>query len=134
MRSNRSLALEAFSEDFGRRRSTLPDVSGSPPLISILADFKTRLRVARARGVPRAQCLRGARLDTRFLGVRILSHVLRHAATWFNARKGYGFLKPGDGGFNVYVHISAVERAGMMDLKVGQKINFEMVMEPTNWR
>jgi cold shock CspA family protein len=40
--------------------------------------------------------------------------------TWFNARKGYGFLKPDDGGFNVYVHISAVERAGMMDLKVGQ--------------
>jgi len=41
---------------------------------------KTRLRVARARGVLLAQCLRGARLDTRFLGVRILSHVLRHAA------------------------------------------------------
>jgi hypothetical protein len=32
---------------------------------------------------------------------------------WFNARKGYGFLKPDDGGFNVYVHITAVERAGM---------------------
>jgi cold shock protein len=48
---------------------------------------------------------------------------------WFNARKGYGFLKPGDGGFNVYVHISAVERAGMIDLKVGQKVNFEMVMD-----
>jgi CspA family cold shock protein len=48
---------------------------------------------------------------------------------WFNTRKGYGFLKPGDGGFNVYVHISAVERAGMMDLKVGQQINFEMVMD-----
>ena len=44
---------------------------------------------------------------------------------WFNARKGYGFLKPDDGGFNVYVHVSAVERAGMMDLKVGQKINFD---------
>lgn len=48
---------------------------------------------------------------------------------WFNARRGYGFLKPVDGGFNVYVHLSAVERAGMMDLKVGQKINFEMVMD-----
>ena len=48
---------------------------------------------------------------------------------WYNARKRYGFLKPGDGGFNVYVHSSAVERAGMMDLKVGQKINFEMVMD-----
>ena len=48
---------------------------------------------------------------------------------WFNARKGYGFLKPDDGGFNVYVHITAVERAGMTDLKLGQKINFEMVMD-----
>jgi len=48
---------------------------------------------------------------------------------WFNARKGYGFLKPVDGGFDVYVHISAVERAGMMDLKEGQKINFEIVTD-----
>jgi CspA family cold shock protein len=48
---------------------------------------------------------------------------------WFNTRKGYGFLKPGDGGFHVYVHISALERAGMMDLKVGQQINFETVMD-----
>lgn len=48
---------------------------------------------------------------------------------WFNARKGYGFLKPVDGEFDVYVHISAVERAGMMDLKEGQKINFEVVMD-----
>jgi CspA family cold shock protein len=48
---------------------------------------------------------------------------------WFNARKGYGFLKPDDGGFNLYVHNSAVERAGMMDLKIGQRINFEMVMD-----
>ena len=48
---------------------------------------------------------------------------------WFNARKGYGFLKPGDGGFHVYVHISALERAGMMDLKVGQQINFVIVLD-----
>ena len=48
---------------------------------------------------------------------------------WFNARRGYGFLKPVDGGFDVYVHISAVERSGMMDLKEGQKVNFEMVMD-----
>jgi hypothetical protein len=78
MRSTRSLALEAFSEDFGRERSTLPDASGSPPLISILAASRPGF-VSRGAAVPRAQCLRGARLDTRFLGVRILSHVLRHA-------------------------------------------------------
>ncbi len=48
---------------------------------------------------------------------------------WFNTRKGYGYLKPVDGGFDVYVHISAVERAGMADLKEGQKINFEIVTD-----
>ena len=48
---------------------------------------------------------------------------------WFNARKGYGFLKPVDGGFDVYVHISAVERAGMTELKEGQKINFEIITD-----
>jgi cold shock protein len=48
---------------------------------------------------------------------------------WFNARKGYGFLKPDDGGFNLYFHKSAVERAGMLDLKTGQRINFEIVMD-----
>ena len=48
---------------------------------------------------------------------------------WFNARKGYGYIKPVDGGPNVYVHVSSVERAGLMDLKEGQKINFEMVMD-----
>ena len=45
---------------------------------------------------------------------------------WFNARKGYGFLKPVDGGFDVYVHISALEAAGLTDLKEGQKIRFDL--------
>ena len=44
---------------------------------------------------------------------------------WFNARKGYGFIKPVDGGFDVYVHISAVKRAGLAELKQGEKINFD---------
>ena len=44
---------------------------------------------------------------------------------WFNARKGYGFIKPVDGGFDVYVHISAVKRAGWVELKQGEKINFD---------
>ena len=46
---------------------------------------------------------------------------------WFNSRKGYGFIKPVDGGFDVYVHVSAVERAGIAELKEGQKINFDIV-------
>ena len=44
---------------------------------------------------------------------------------WFNARKGYGFIEPDGGGKDVFVHISAVERAGMNDLREGQKISFE---------
>jgi cold shock protein len=48
---------------------------------------------------------------------------------WFNARKGYGFLKPVDGGFDVYVHVDAVKRAGLAELKEGQMINFESVAD-----
>ncbi|HVI53040.1 MAG TPA: cold-shock protein [Candidatus Sulfotelmatobacter sp.] len=44
---------------------------------------------------------------------------------WFNGTKGYGFIQPDDGGADVFVHISAVERAGMMGLNDGQKVSFE---------
>ena len=46
---------------------------------------------------------------------------------WFNSRKGYGVIQPFDGGFNVYVDIKAVERAGLAELKEGQKVNFDIV-------
>ena len=45
---------------------------------------------------------------------------------WFNATKGYGFIQPEDGGNDVFVHISAVERAGMGSLHEGQKLSFEL--------
>ena len=45
---------------------------------------------------------------------------------WFNETKGYGFIQPDDGGKDVFVHISAVERAGMRNLIEGQKISYEM--------
>ena len=48
---------------------------------------------------------------------------------WFNAAKGFGFIVPSDGSKDVFVHISAVERAGMSDLREGQKLNFEVVTE-----
>ena len=48
---------------------------------------------------------------------------------WFNTRKGYGFIKPVDGGFEVYVDIAAVKRAGLVELKEGQKINFETAVD-----
>ena len=46
---------------------------------------------------------------------------------WFNAQKGYGFIAPEDGGQDVFVHISAVERAGLYELKEGQRVSFEVV-------
>ncbi|MBX3509167.1 cold-shock protein [Parvibaculum sp.] len=48
---------------------------------------------------------------------------------WFNTQKGYGFIQPSDGGRDVFVHISAVERAGMSTLNEGQQINYELVTE-----
>ncbi len=44
---------------------------------------------------------------------------------WFNGQKGYGFIAPDDGTKDVFVHISAVERSGMDDLREGQKVSFE---------
>jgi CspA family cold shock protein len=47
---------------------------------------------------------------------------------WFNAQKGYGFIQPDEGGKDVFVHISAVERAGMRSLVDGQRIQYEKQM------
>ena len=49
---------------------------------------------------------------------------------WFNATKGHGFIQPDDGGNDVLVHISAVERAGLSGLAEGQKVSFEMKTDP----
>jgi CspA family cold shock protein len=46
---------------------------------------------------------------------------------WFNGQKGYGFIEPDDGSKDVFVHISAVERAGMQGLNEGQKVSFEVI-------
>ncbi|PRX08705.1 cold-shock protein [Martelella mediterranea] len=48
---------------------------------------------------------------------------------WFNATKGFGFIQPDDGGTDVFVHISAVERAGMQSLNDGQKISYDIVRD-----
>ncbi|MDP4594975.1 MAG: cold-shock protein [Beijerinckiaceae bacterium] len=46
---------------------------------------------------------------------------------WFNAQKGFGFIEPSDGSKDVFVHISAVEQAGMRELAEGQKISYDIV-------
>lgn len=51
---------------------------------------------------------------------------------WFNAQKGYGFIQPEDGSKDVFVHISAVERAGLAELKEGQLVSFDVVANPEN--
>ena len=48
---------------------------------------------------------------------------------WFNATKGFGFIQPEDGGKDVFVHISAVERAGLRGLNEGQQVNYELQNE-----
>ena len=48
---------------------------------------------------------------------------------WFNGQKGFGFIQPNDGSKDVFVHISAVERAGMRTIVEGQKLSFEVVQD-----
>jgi CspA family cold shock protein len=48
---------------------------------------------------------------------------------WFNATKGFGFIVPSDGGKDVFVHITAVQAAGLKGLNDGQKLSYEVVME-----
>ena len=48
---------------------------------------------------------------------------------WFNTQKGFGFIQPDSGGADVFVHISAVERAGLRGLADGQKVSYEIVVD-----
>lgn len=48
---------------------------------------------------------------------------------WFNATKGFGFIQPDSGGPDVFVHISAVEKAGLRGLNEGQKVSYDIVTE-----
>jgi len=51
------------------------------------------------------------------------------AVKWFNPTKGYGFIQPAGGGKDVFVHISAVERAGLSTLNEGQHVEYEMISD-----
>ena len=51
---------------------------------------------------------------------------------WYNPQKGYGFIQPDDGSKDVFVHVSAVERAGLGQLNEGQKLSYELEKDPRN--
>jgi CspA family cold shock protein len=65
---------------------------------------------------------------SRVIGFLLREDIVMSTGTvkWFNAQKGFGFIQPDDGGKDVFVHISAVERAGMNNLNEGQKISYEL--------
>ena len=53
---------------------------------------------------------------------------------WFNGEKGYGFIQPDAGGKDIFVHISAVEQAGMRNLNEGQKVSYEPIADKRTGR
>ena len=63
------------------------------------------------------------------LGLSQEGVLVQGTVKWFNGQKGFGFIQPDEGGNDVFVHISAVERAGMHSLNEGQKISFEVVAD-----
>jgi len=82
-----------------------------PPMT--FQDFNTSSPTLRVEG---AFCLRKV-------------HMAIGTVKWFNPTKGYGFIQPEDGSQDVFVHISAVERAGVRELREGQKLRFEIVQD-----
>jgi CspA family cold shock protein len=62
-----------------------------------------------------------------WLGISSEAGVAKGTVKWFNATKGYGFIQPSSGGKDVFVHISAVEKAGLSSLNENQTVEYEVV-------
>lgn len=87
-------------------------------------------RVLSKTSLIRTQRLRDVAQSHTPIGVFIRSHDMATGTVkFFNTQKGFGFIQPVDGGNDVFVHISAVERAGMSTLHEGQKLNYEVISE-----
>jgi cold shock protein len=85
---------------------------------AIASDFpKTQVAARRAAGTPGRRCRR------REEGLTMQKGTVK----WFNPTKGYGFIRPQTGDKDVFVHISAVERAGLSSLNEGQVVEYELV-------
>ena len=72
------------------------------------------------------QPLRDVRVVVKQYGEGVFPMAMTGTVKFFNGERGYGFIKPDDGGRDVFVHITAVERAGLKDLTEGQRITFEV--------
>ena len=70
-------------------------------------------------------CVNTTRTAAWYHRTEVIQNMATGTVKWFNATKGFGFIQPDDGGNDVFVHISAVERAGMGSLNEGQKLSFE---------
>jgi len=83
------------------------------------------MHASRVSCAPVGYALRG--LPTVFVFILETDLMPKGTVKWFNATKGYGFIQPAAGGKDVFVHISAVQRAGLTTLNEGQTIEFEEV-------
>jgi CspA family cold shock protein len=89
--------------------------------------FRVALRLRTHPGAPFSPQLKSkiSRMCAGFGQLRRL-HVASGTVKWFNPQKGFGFIQPSDGSKDVFVHISAVERAGLKTLNEGQTVSFEL--------
>jgi cold shock protein len=116
------------------RRSDLPVAIEQGNIIFFTSTrFGSASSLARLRAPARShpnRCLirrAGARRSIKTIGGTPMSS---GTVKWFNAAKGYGFIQPDDGTKDVFVHISAVERAGMASLREGQRLSYELERGP----
>jgi CspA family cold shock protein len=78
--------------------------------------------------LPKSRRLNGCAVAPPYLSSWI-KYMTQGTVKWFNGQKGFGFIQPDDGSRDVFVHISAVERAGMHNLNEGQRVSFDVVAD-----